>query len=106
MAKQDVRFHFAVMNAAHNSLLKTEIVRLRLINRVVSGITPFYIDAPGILEEHARTLAEHKMIHRAIAEKNVAGAIQAMEAHIQDILDHSIKKMRVEETSQMSALGI
>lgn len=106
MATVDVRFHFAVMNGAHNSLLKSEIIRLRLINRVVSGITPFYVDSLDSLEEHNRTLAEHKVIYRAIAERNVSSAIQAMESHIQDILDHSIKKMRVEEASHMASLGI
>ena len=107
LARVDIRFHVAVMNAAHNSLLKTEIVRLRLINRVVGGITPLYTaEIPDYLAETQKTLAEHQRIHDAIAARDAAAATAAMEAHIQDILDHSIKRMLGEEASQMSALGI
>lgn len=107
LARVDIRFHVAVMNAAHNELLKTEIVRLRLINRVVGGITPLYVsDIPDYLEETLKTLREHQRIHDAIARRDSREATIAMEAHIQDILDHSIKRMRGEEASQMTALGI
>jgi GntR family transcriptional repressor for pyruvate dehydrogenase complex len=107
LARVDIRFHVAVMNAAHNELLKTEIVRLRLINRVVGGITPLYVsDIPDHLEDTLKTLREHQRIHDAIARRDSREATIAMEAHIQDILDHSIKRMRGEEASQMTALGI
>lgn len=107
LARVDIRFHVAVMNAAHNELLKTEIVRLRLINRVVGGITPLYTsDIPDYFEETFKTLREHQRIHDAITRRDSRAATIAMEAHIQDILDHSIKRMRGEEASQMTALGI
>jgi DNA-binding GntR family transcriptional regulator len=107
LARVDIRFHVAVMNAAHNELLKTEIVRLRLINRVVGGITPLYIhEIPDYLEETHKTLGEHQRIYDAITLRDAKEATASMEAHIQDILDHSIKRMRGEEASQMTALGI
>ncbi|MEO7597930.1 MAG: GntR family transcriptional regulator, partial [Opitutus sp.] len=37
LVKEDVRFHIAVMTAAKNDLMKKEILRLHLLNRVVSG---------------------------------------------------------------------
>lgn len=95
LARADVRFHVAVMNAAHNGLLRTEILRLRLINRVVGGITPAYIqDAPLYAEETRKTLREHRRIRDAIASRDAAKATAAMAEHIQDILDHSIQRMR------------
>ena len=35
LAREDVRFHIAVMTAARNDLIKKEILRLHLINRIV-----------------------------------------------------------------------
>ena len=100
LTRADIRFHVAVVNAAHNALLKLEIVRLRLINRVVGGITPMYIeDPPKYAEETRKTLIEHGRIRDAIAAGDSAGATQAMAAHIQDILDHSIRRMRNDEHS-------
>src|SRR3954465_2163028 len=37
LVREDVRFHLAIISAAKNDLMKKEILRLHLINRVVSG---------------------------------------------------------------------
>jgi len=107
LTRADIRFHVAVMNAAHNSLLKAEIVRLRVINRVVGGITPRYIeDAPTYAAEMRKTLLEHQRIRDAIAARDAGEATRAMAAHIQDILDHSIKRMRDDQHSRALPLAL
>src|SRR5690349_7343270 len=37
LVREDVRFHLAIISAAKNDLMKKEILRLHLVNRVVSG---------------------------------------------------------------------
>ncbi len=108
MAKQDIRFHVAIMTAARNALLKSEILRLHLINRVVAGSAATMNvvgrnDRDGVEERDANTLQEHSDIYEAIAAKDAAAAKAAMESHIQDIIDHSVKKMGVEETSRLNS---
>lgn len=107
MAREDIRFHMGIMAAAKNALLKDEILRLHLINRVVAGVTPMFavaVDGESSLERRDfATLKEHTDIFNAIAAKDVAAAKTAMENHIQDIIDHSIKKMGVEESSRLSS---
>lgn len=107
MAKEDIRFHMAIMMAAKNALVKNEILRLHLINRVVAGVTPMFaveVDGESSLEKRdSATLKEHADIFNAIVARNVAAAKAAMEYHIQDIIDHSIKKMGVEESSRISS---
>lgn len=106
MAKEDIRFHVAIMAAAKNNLLKSEILRLHLINRVVAGgVTTMRVvelsDREELEKRDAKTLKEHTDIFDAISAKKVAVAKAAMEFHIQDIIDHSVKKMGVEESSRI-----
>jgi DNA-binding GntR family transcriptional regulator len=107
MAREDIRFHMAIMAAAKNALLKSEILRLRLINRVVGGVTSIHaagkVGEISLERRDAATLKEHADILNAIAARDVAAAKSAMEFHIQDIIDHSIKKMGVEESSQINS---
>jgi DNA-binding GntR family transcriptional regulator len=95
LVREDVRFHLAIITAAKNDLIKKEILRLHLINRVVSS------PALGkntelkkeIAADHAHrreVLACHEEIYRAIAAGEVAAAKKAMEHHIQDIIDRTI----------------
>jgi DNA-binding GntR family transcriptional regulator len=111
MAKEDVRFHMAIMTAAKNALLKSEILRLHLIDRVVAGVSPMYAlaveGAINLKKRDARTIAEHTDIFKGIETKNVAKAKAAMEHHMQDNIDQCIKKMRLEEASRVgSEFGI
>ena len=108
MAREDIRFHVAVMAAAKNALLKSEILRLQLINRVVAGgATTMHVvvaaDRNGLEKRDAKTLQEHTEIFDAIVSKDVAAAKAAMEFHIQDVIDHSVRKMGVEESSRIHA---
>ena len=96
LMREDVRFHVAIISAARNELVKSEILRLHLVNRILFG--PSHGKIPPAKEfaskgEHdenrRRVLANHEEIHDAIARRDAAGARDAMERHIQDIIDHA-----------------
>ena len=101
LVREDVRFHLAIITATKNDLIKKEILRLHLINRVVSG--PSLVDRAegrpadvGQLEDLAHrqeVLASHEQIYQAIEAGNVAAAKKAMEEHIQDIIDRSVHRL-------------
>lgn len=98
LVRGDVRFHVALMTAAKNDLMKKEILRLHLVNRVVSA--PMPSEANARMEKSERderrraALAEHEAIYRAIVARDSPAAKNAMESHIQSVIDHSILMMR------------
>jgi DNA-binding GntR family transcriptional regulator len=99
LVREDVRFHVAVMNASKNELLKREILRLHLINRVVLG--PVGVDGLGFEPEgradrdkhRNEVIEEHEVIFDAITGSKVPAAKQAMERHLQSIIDSRLSKM-------------
>jgi len=95
LAREDVRFHIAIIAAAKNDLMKKEILRLHLINRVVSSPAPA---ASSVTVEKAErdvrrrgVMASHEEIYKAIELGDVAAAETAMERHIQDIVDYNVR---------------
>lgn len=96
LAREDVRFHLAIITAAKNDLIKKEILRLHLISRVVTS-PALAKKAPSrqeIVGDHAHrreVLKCHEEIYRALTEGEVAAAKKAMEHHIQDIIDRTIR---------------
>ncbi|MEO7101141.1 MAG: GntR family transcriptional regulator [Luteolibacter sp.] len=100
MLHEDVRFHIAIMTAAKNDLMKREILRLHLVNRIVLGPinsaagTPVAVAAKSESDQNRRkVLASHEEIYEAIARSDAAAAKHAMEDHIQDIIDKSLRAM-------------
>ena len=98
LVREDVRFHLAIITAAKNDLIKKEILRLHLVNRVVSGPTAVSRanarPEPAEDLDHRRdVLASHEEIFQAIADARVEDAKGAMERHIQDIIDRSIHRL-------------
>jgi len=99
LAQEDVRFHIAIMTAARNDLIKREILRLHLLNRVVSGPAPKNREpaSPGFkASRHPHMLevqAEHEQIYEAIKRRDVPGAEDAMEKHLQSIVENSLRTM-------------
>lgn len=98
LVREDVRFHVAIISAAKNDLMKKEILRLHLINRVVSG--PSALAKANVQPEppedqaHRReVLASHTAIYEAISAGRPLEAKHAMEDHIQDIIDRSIYRL-------------
>lgn len=108
LVREDVRFHIAIMAAARNDLMKKEILRLHLINRVVSG-------GPNVVEKNLESeqqkadretrnarrkvvLASHVEIYNAILQSDVSGAKAAMENHIQDIVEENLRRMALDSS--------
>ena len=97
LRKEDVRFHVAIMTAARNALMKKEILRLHLINRVVASAAPAGPDP--VVERQQRdkrrreVQASHEEIFDAIRRSDAPAARAAMERHIQDIVDNALRMM-------------
>jgi GntR family transcriptional repressor for pyruvate dehydrogenase complex len=94
LRKEDVRFHIAIMTAAKNDLMKTEILRLHLINRIVSNGGPeqvVSVDRKAVDARRRAVLAEHEEIRAAIAKGDATVARDAMAKHIQDIVDNTLR---------------
>jgi DNA-binding GntR family transcriptional regulator len=98
LVREDVRFHLAIISAAKNDLMKKEILRLHLVNRVVSG--PAALARANVQAEppedgaHRREVfASHQEIYQTIAAGTPAEAKRAMEQHIQEIIDRSIHRL-------------
>ena len=100
LVREDVRFHLAIISAAKNDLMRKEILRLHLVNRVVSG--PSSVERstgraapnkPDDLAHRREVLASHEQIYQAIAASEVLKAKKEMEEHIQDIIDRSIHRL-------------
>lgn len=97
LMQEDVRFHIAIMSAAKNDLMKKEILRLHLINRVVAGTRnpdAGLERATAKIDTDARrrkVLASHREIFEAIAGRDGPAAKSAMENHIQELIEHSLR---------------
>lgn len=96
LVKADVRFHIAIMTAAHNQLMKKEILRLHLINRVVANtgesVRGEHLPVDKVAKDAHRkeVMACHDEIYAAIAKGDAVAAKAAMERHIQDIIARSV----------------
>jgi DNA-binding GntR family transcriptional regulator len=93
LVREDVRFHVAIMTAAHNDLMKSEILRLNMVNRLMIG--PKNIKQPERTkaesdENRRRVQASHEEIYETIARGDSRAAREAMERHIQDIVEKTL----------------
>lgn len=101
--REDVRFHIGIISAAKNDLMKKEILRLHLVNRIVA-LTFTGTGEPSSAASRAErddnrraVLASHEEIFQAIARQDATAAKTAMERHIQDIIDKNVRlKLRAE----------
>ena len=96
LVREDVRFHIAIMTAAKNDLMKKEILRLHLINRVVSGPMAGEQAVVKKVDNDARrraVLAKHDEIFAAIERGDAVGAKSAMEFHLLEMIDHNLRLM-------------
>ncbi|MBL9215678.1 MAG: GntR family transcriptional regulator [Opitutaceae bacterium] len=98
LRSEDIRFHLAVIGAAKNDLIKREILRLHLINRVMSGADREDRAAPEVRradrDAHcAEVLDMHERIFQAIERGDAEAARTVMGFHIQDIVDRTIQGM-------------
>ncbi|MFI5335359.1 MAG: GntR family transcriptional regulator [Opitutales bacterium] len=106
LAREDMRFHWAIINVAKNELLKKEIMRLSVINRVV--FTPSTgLPSPETLATRQRAFETHQQIFDAIAARDAAAAKEAMDRHLQENLDRYVRLMGINEQSRFNSdLGI
>lgn len=103
LMREDVRFHIAVMAAAKNDLMRREILRLHLINRVVAGTGKGEAELTTKPERDARrhkVLQSHTEIYDAIARRDGAAAKAAMEEHIQELIEHSLRQFAQNESAR------
>jgi len=95
-AQRDVRFHLIIVAASRNALIRKEIVRLHLLNRIIYPL--FYRVvvplSPAELARRKRSLRSHEAIYRAIAKKSVGSAKKEMEHHLQFAIDYCAELMR------------
>ena len=101
LIREDVRFHIAIMTAAKNDLMKKEILRLHLINRVVSGPSSGEPTAASKAIRDARraaVLAKHDEIYASITKSDAVAAKSAMEFHLQEMIDHNLRVMTRSES--------
>ena len=119
LAKEDVLFHVAIISAAKNSLLKREILRLHLINRLVAGLPHNNPEADArkkeaTAQDRRATLVGHEEIFAAIMQRDAPAAKLAMERHIQNIIDGSLSRLsqpkedpsKTELTTEESAYSV
>jgi DNA-binding GntR family transcriptional regulator len=96
LVKEDVHFHIAIMTAAKNDLMKSEILRLHLVNRVVFGPNTTAVkrlpawSKKDSDQNRRKVMSSHDEIYAAIAKHDAPAAKAAMERHIQDIIDKSL----------------
>lgn len=93
LAREDARFHLAIMEAAKSHLMKKEIVRLHLLERVLAG--PDFGDKPvsnKAVNDARRKMvqAKHADIYHAIAASDSFGAKRAMEYHLHELIEHDL----------------
>ncbi|MEO6001698.1 MAG: GntR family transcriptional regulator [Opitutus sp.] len=101
LVREDVRFHIAVMTAAKNELMKKEILRLHLLNRVVSGSAvgeKFAVKKSELDARRLVVLEKHNDIFTAIQRSDPAAAKREMEFHLQELIDHNLRLMSRSES--------
>jgi DNA-binding FadR family transcriptional regulator len=84
------------MTAAKNDLMKKEILRLSLLNRVVSGpsrTAQAALKKPESDTRRRAVLAMHENIYAAIARTDAVAAKREMEFHLQELIDHNLRIM-------------
>lgn len=92
LVREDVRFHVGIMTAAHNNLMKREILKLNMINRVMIGPKVTKPSDKKELDANRRkVLASHQEIYDAIARGDAPASRAAMERHIQDMIDKTMR---------------
>jgi DNA-binding GntR family transcriptional regulator len=104
LMRVDIQFHIAIMTAAKNELIRSEILRLHLINRVVTGPMPGIgtgVAAPQArADRHAhlqQVLADHEAIFDAIERQDASAARSAMERSLYDVIEQTLQTRAREE---------
>ena len=86
--------------------MQREILRLHLIHRVAQTPVGKNFQTPGSKQEQVanndRVLAEHEAIYAAIADGDARKAKWAMEIHIENLLEISLRKLAQQERERVA----
>lgn len=96
LKREDVRFHIEIIAAAKNELMKKEILRLHLIDRVVVGPAVAGQGTGPRIESEARFRAVqlmHDRIYQSIANGDPLASKREMEYHLQELIDNNLGLM-------------
>ena len=108
----DIRFHVAILAAAHNRTLYDEVLRLQVIHR---------LNAPSVRGKIARPTQDmtawqasvhecHQRIFNGIRDRNPEAARLAMKEHIQGIVDRAVlamaKSLQGNNLTQIATSGV
>jgi len=103
LARQDIQFHLAILNAAGNNLLREEVLRFHLFNKLVNINFPRI--SLGKIPELAGSLTGgggerrhfvlecHRRIFDAIVSRQPEAARSAMHEHLKEIIDRNMVSM-------------
>jgi DNA-binding GntR family transcriptional regulator len=102
LAQHDIHFHLAILKASGNSLLRDEVLRFHLFNKMVNinfrrisaGGRPDPNDpAAGGGERRHFVLGCHRKIFDAIVARQPDQARAAMHEHLKEIIDRTMVRM-------------
>ena len=108
LVREDIQFHIAITTAARNDLIKKEILRQQLVNRIVtaSGFVDPDRSVPAsrtdVIALMRATVAEHQEICDAIRRGDATAARNAMERHLREDLDADLRRMARGESRQIA----
>jgi DNA-binding GntR family transcriptional regulator len=110
LIRQDLRFHFAVLKAARNNLVRAEILRLHLLNRVVWMTVNKEQQVEPVSADEQKRLnfiqQFHRRIFEAIKAQDSEAARKAMHEHITDILDKRLRAVvRMENNRELTEMA-
>ena len=107
LKQADVRFHLGIIEAARNTLIRTEILRLHAVQRVVTAGVVRGSAAAGepSASRRERNLRSHEAIRGAIERSDPDNARREMRAHIQDIIDRSELAGAEQRTAEAESVG-
>jgi len=114
LVKEDIRFHFAIIRAAHNRLIKKEILGLQVLNRVVSinlkkmaEPDRYSLEVSPEQEQERRkwVLESHRRIFLGIQRRDRDEARRAMHEHISDVVERSMRVFAEVESRRDAPAG-
>ncbi len=107
LARADAQFHVAIMTAAKNELIRDEILRLQLIDRVIGRATAASggkVVTNAVEAEHLRKVqSNHEAIYQAIERRDAEAAKTAMEQGLQGIIEQTLWVMARRERERLTS---
>jgi GntR family transcriptional regulator, transcriptional repressor for pyruvate dehydrogenase complex len=98
LAKEDIHFHLAILNASGNGLLRQEVLRVHLLNKLVNvnllklNLGSEINDNKFVMDIERRKYVQscHRKIYEAILSGESEAARLAMYQHLKEIIDRSM----------------